>query len=300
MTAASLQTNHRREGAHRAGPRRAAFLTALAGVAALFAQSALAQSARLEKIELQPQAGNQLQVKLVLDGPAPQPVTFTIDNPARIAVDLPDTALALDSRRVDVKSGGVDTIVAAEASGRTRLVFNLDQMMPYETLVSGNTVLVNVGYGQAAPVSRSAAATSTTTTAAAGSATVDKVDFRRGAVGAGRILVSLSDPRVQASLRQEGGRVVVDFPRATAAPQLVQRYDVVDFATPVNSFDLNNAPAQADCYDPWQHRWIPTTIDAGSVTFPDFERSIIVRIASTDAALLSPTPRPTVGMDRAP
>ena len=78
MTAASLQTNHRREGAHRAGPRRAAFLTALAGVAALFAQSALAQSARLEKIELQPQAGNQLQVKLVLDGPAPQPVTFTI------------------------------------------------------------------------------------------------------------------------------------------------------------------------------------------------------------------------------
>jgi type IV pilus assembly protein PilQ len=244
MTAASLQTNHRREGAHRAGPRRAAFLTALAGVAALFAQSALAQSARLEKIELQPQAGNQLQVKLVLDGPAPQPVTFTIDNPARIAVDLPDTALALDSRRVDVKSGGVDTIVAAEASGRTRLVFNLDQMMPYETLVSGNTVLVNVGYGQAAPASRSAAATSTTS-AAAGSATVDKVDFRRGADGAGRILVSLSDPRVQASLRQEGGRVVVDFPRATAAPQLVQRYDVVDFATPVNSFDLTNAPGGA-------------------------------------------------------
>ena len=133
MTAASFHTIEPRHGAREAHRRpRPAALAALAGLAAfLLAQSAFAQVAsRLEKIEVNPQPGEQIEVKLVLDGPAPQPVTFTIDNPARLSVDLPGTTLALPSRRVDVKSGGVDTIVAAEASGRSRLVFNLDSCGP--------------------------------------------------------------------------------------------------------------------------------------------------------------------------
>jgi type IV pilus assembly protein PilQ len=144
MTAASSHTINLREGPRSARrPRTRAALVALAALAGIAWQGAFAQSTpRLEKVELQPQPGEQLEVRLVLDGPAPQPVTFTIDNPARLAVDLPGTTLALDSRRIDVKTGGVDTIVAAEASGRTRLVFNLDQMQPYQTSVAGNVVVV--------------------------------------------------------------------------------------------------------------------------------------------------------------
>jgi type IV pilus assembly protein PilQ len=253
MTAASLHTTDRCEGAPAAHRRRRpAALVALAGIAALFAQAALAQvGTRLEKVEFVPQAGNQLEVKLVMDGPAPQPVTFTIDNPARLAVDLPGTSLALPSRRIDVKAAGVDTIVAAEASGRSRLVFNLDSMQPYETRVSGNTVFVTVGRaGAPAAAARAAAAptaqlTGGATTVPAGSPSVQKVDFRRSADGAGRILVTLSDKSVQASLRQEGGRVVVDFPGAALPTDLARRYDVVDFATPVSSFDVVGGPAGA-------------------------------------------------------
>jgi len=244
MTAASLQTNHRREGKRRGTPRLPALLTALCGTAALFAQTAFAQSTRLESVEVEPQPGERVQVRLVLDGPAPQPVTFTIDNPARLAVDLPDTAIALDSRRIDVKSGGLDTIVAAEASGRTRLVFGLDQMMPYETRVSGNSILVTLGRGQAAPAAPASAAvaTSASVAAATSAASIQKVDFRRGTDGAGRVIVDLSDSSVQANLRQEGGRIVVDFPRTSVPDQYAQRYDVVDFATPVNSFDVTRTP----------------------------------------------------------
>jgi type IV pilus assembly protein PilQ len=73
---------------------------------------------------------------------------------------------------------------------------------------------------------------------ASSAAAVDKVDFRRGADGAGRILVSTSDPRVQASLKQEGGRIVIDFPNTTLPDAYAKRFDVVDFATPVSSFDV--------------------------------------------------------------
>jgi len=242
MTAASSHVNLRRPEAGRPHrPFRAAALVALAGALAFAAQAALAQAGtRLTKVELQPQPGNQLEVKLVLDGPAPQPVAFTIDNPARLAVDLPGTAIALESRRIDVKAGGVDSIVAAEASGRTRVVFNLDSLQPYSTRTEGNNVYVSLGRSAANTAATASAAGAAT--AAPGTFAIDKVDFRRGPDGAGRIMVRTSDPRVQASVKQEGGRTVVDFPRTSVAPAAARRYDVVDFATPVNSFDVTSTP----------------------------------------------------------
>ena len=244
MTAASSHVNHRRPEAGRLHrPFRAAALVALAGALAFAAQVALAQvPTRLTKVELQPQPGNQLEVKLVLDGPAPQPVTFTIDNPARLAVDLPGTAVALQSRRIDVKSGGVDSIVAAEASGRTRVVFNLDSLQPYSTRTEGNNVFVSLGRSAGNEAAAATVSTATPASAAPGAFAIEKVDFRRGTDGAGRIIVRTSDPRVQASVRQEGGRTVVDFPRTSVAPEAARRYDVVDFATPVNSFDVTSTP----------------------------------------------------------
>jgi len=243
MTAASFNTIAPREGERQAhGPRRPAALVALAGLAAFIAQAALAQGAlRLEKVEVQPQPGEQVEVRLVLDGPAPQPVTFTVDNPARLSVDLPGATLAIPSRRIDVNTGGVDTIVAAEASGRTRLVFNMDQMLPYQTRVSGNTVFVMIGRGGGTAQAATAPAGGSKA-GPARTAEVQKVDFRRGTDGAGRVLVSTSDAGVQASLKQEGGRIVIDFPNTTVPDEYMKRFDVVDFATPISSFDVTRGP----------------------------------------------------------
>jgi len=250
MTAASSHVNLRRQEAGRSRPFRPAALVALAGALVFVAQAALAQATtNLTRIELQPQPGEQLEVKLVLDGPAPQPVAFTIDNPARLAVDLPGTSVALESRRIDVKAGGVDTIVAAEASGRTRVVFNLDSLQPYTTRVDGNNVYVTLGRALSGnPALVAAPAATPAGGGAAGSATgwsIDKVDFRRGEDGSGRIMVRTSDPRVQASLKQEGGRLVIDFPRTSLTGDIGRRYDVVDFATPVSAFDVTRTPVGA-------------------------------------------------------
>ncbi len=245
MTAASFNTIETRDGQRQVrGRRRPAALIALAGVAAFIAHTALAQDGLLlEKVDVQPQPGQQVEVRLVLNGPAPQPVTFTVDNPARLSVDLPGATLALPSRRIDVNSGGVDTIVAAEASGRTRLVFNMDRMLPYQTRVSGNTVFVMIGQGgSAAPVAATAAAAPAQKASPATTSAVQKVDFRRGTDGAGRVLVSTSDAGVQASLKQEGGRIVIDFPNTTVPDEYLKRFDVVDFATPISSFDVTRGP----------------------------------------------------------
>src|SRR5258708_2743294 len=109
---------------------------------------------KLESIEVQTLSGQQVQLKLHLSGPPAEPMPFTIDKPARIAFDLPNTTLALASRRVDVRSGGVDSVVAAEANGRTRLVINVDSLLPYTTQVDGNTIIVTLGNQPGAALSK--------------------------------------------------------------------------------------------------------------------------------------------------
>jgi len=101
----------------------------------------------LQAIDVQPLTGQQLQLTMRLSGPATQPMSFTIDNPARISFDLPNTTLALPSRRIDVHASGLDTILAAETKDRTRLVLSLDKLVPYDTRVDGNNIIVTLGGG---------------------------------------------------------------------------------------------------------------------------------------------------------
>src|SRR4051794_27677481 len=56
---------------------------------------------RLESIHANTLTGNKVEVTLKLSEAAPTPLTFTVDNPARIALDLPETSVAMNSRRVD-------------------------------------------------------------------------------------------------------------------------------------------------------------------------------------------------------
>ena len=112
----------------------------------LYGLSANAQEVnRLQDIQIQSLPGQRIELKLILSGTAPEPLSFTIDDPARIALDLPETALGLSSRRRDVNLGPLDTVLTAEANGRTRVVLNLDSMVPYETRRSGNTIYITLG-----------------------------------------------------------------------------------------------------------------------------------------------------------
>jgi type IV pilus assembly protein PilQ len=193
---------------------------------------------KLESIDVQTLSGQQVQLKLHMSGPAPEPLPFTIDKPARIAFDLPNTTLALASRRIDVKSGGVDTVLAAEANGRTRLVVNVDTLLPYTTKVDGDSIIVTLGQQPGADVGRPAMAR-----AGAGPGptpterTIRTIDFRRGSDGTGRVIVQLTDPRTPVNVRQEGNQIVVDFAGTVMPKNLMRRYDVMDFATPVQTVD---------------------------------------------------------------
>ena len=216
-------------------------LLALTGLA--FATSAVAQDAskQLEDIQVQGLPNQQVELRLILSGPAEDPLSFTIDNPARIAFDLADTSLGLSSRRRDVNLGSLASVLTAEANGRTRVVLNLDTMTPYEARAVGNEIVVTLGTGESAGstsfADNTASSRTYTGTAASGSRSIGNVDFRRTRDGGGRIVVDLSDPSTAVDIRQEGGRVVAEFRNTSVPSELVRRLDVQDFATPVTTID---------------------------------------------------------------
>jgi type IV pilus assembly protein PilQ len=217
---------------------RAAMMSAMALVAltAISLAARAADPVQLQSIDVQTLSGQQVQLKLHMSGPAPEPLPFTIDKPARIAFDLPNTTLALASRRFDVRSGGVDTVLAAEANGRARVVVNVENLMPYTTKVDGNDIVVTLGQQPGADVGKPARSASSSASNAVERA-IRTIDFRRGADGTGRVIVQLTDPRTPVNVRQEGQQIVVDFAGTVIPKNLMRRYDVMDFATPVQTVD---------------------------------------------------------------
>ena len=228
----------------------------LAWIAALVlsATSAHAQEGsdrQLEAIDVQNLPGQLLELRLRMNDTPPEPLSFTIDDPARIALDLPGTALGLESRRQDVNLGPLSTILTAEANGRTRVVLNMTLMVPYETRVVGDSIYVTLGQQAGASAAPSFAAEPVTAGAAPSQAGapagrgINNIDFRRGPDGAGQVVVELSDPRTTVDVRQEGGRIIVDFQDTALPGELMRRLDVTDFATPVATVDALRANEDA-------------------------------------------------------
>ncbi|MDH3888508.1 MAG: type IV pilus secretin PilQ [Gammaproteobacteria bacterium] len=188
----------------------------------------------LQSVDVAGLPGNKAQITLTLSNPAPAPLSFTIDNPARIALDFPNTSNGLAQRSQEIGIGMAESLTAVEAQGRTRVVVNLVDMVPYEAHAEGNKIILTV---QNAGSQMSEAAVAAARASGDGDESINNIDFRRGEDGQGRVIVSLSDPSVPVDMQQQGGKVLVDFYRTQLPEELERRLDVLDFATPVKTID---------------------------------------------------------------
>jgi len=200
--------------------------------------SAIAADRVLEDISFTSLSGDRVQITLTTDGTMPQPLSFTIDNPARIAIDLVDTASQLKAKSLPINIGVAKSVTTVEAGGRTRVVLNLVEMVAYDLDVQGSNVVITLG-GRGD--SNALIATSSTRQTSAVAAAVTNVDFRRGTAGEGIVVVEVSDPEVTFDVREEGGKIIVDFIGVALPQRLAQRLDVVDFATPVQTIDTTSS-----------------------------------------------------------
>ncbi|WP_201764975.1 type IV pilus secretin PilQ [Marinobacter santoriniensis] len=215
-------------------------LTVYVGVIAFGLFSGLANAVTLDDVSFSSLPGDRLEVKLQFDGQPPEPTGYTIERPARIAVDLRDTKNGLDSRSIPLGGGNAQSMTVVETPDRTRLIFNLVDLVPYSTVRNGNALVMTIG-GDGEPAntaamssSSSGSAASTTTTAPN---TLAGVDFRRGKNGEGKVIVDLGSSSTPVDLSELGGKIRLTMPELSVPENLRRRLDVTDFATPVSRID---------------------------------------------------------------
>ncbi len=145
------------------------------------------------------------------------PAGFTIQQPARIAIDLPGVGNAMGKPSVEINQGNLRSVNVAQAGDRTRLVLNLKQAATYRAQIDGKALLIVVDstapaaatVAAAAPGTAPAATTAAAPTTFAPSQNRDaqslrEIDFRRGVDGAGRVIVTLPSNQVGVDIRQQG------------------------------------------------------------------------------------------------
>ncbi len=206
----------------------------------------VALAATLKDLSVQGLAGDQVEIHLAFDSPPPDVSGYTIDEPARIVIDLPGVESVLANKHHELGSGNARRISVLPAPDRTRLIINLDRLVPYATQVEGNALVLRVGAEGVARIEGSrpggtrAEGPSDAIFVKPASASVNGVtdiDFRRGELGEAQVIVNLANGSVPVDINRRGERIRVEI-RATQLPAaLARRLDVGDFATPVRTID---------------------------------------------------------------
>jgi type IV pilus assembly protein PilQ len=212
-------------------------------LAALISPALLA--ANLNSLDVASLPGDRVELKLAFDEPVPTPRGYTLDQPARIALDLPGVSSKLASKNHELGVGNARSVTVVEAQGRTRLIVNLTSLVPYSTRADGNNLFVVLGESGASPAAVAAAPAVPVSQVApapamAAGKSISNIDFRRGEDGAGNVVITLSDPSISPSIEEQGGKIRVSFAKTQLPESLRVRLDVQDFATPVKFVDSSS------------------------------------------------------------
>ncbi|MFN9572001.1 MAG: type IV pilus secretin PilQ [Betaproteobacteria bacterium] len=192
----------------------------------------------IERVEAA-QTGASVVLTVQLKSPVSGiPPSFSVNNPARIAIDLPQTVNNLGRNQVELNQGDLRSVNVVQAQGRSRLVLNLRRPVTHAVSVSGSTITVALGSAVSDTTTfRPEAAASPSAPIRAEAVepprTLRAIDFRRGAEGEGRVVVDLADPNTSVDIRQQGNQVIVEFLNTALPESLRRRLDVTDFGTPV-------------------------------------------------------------------
>jgi type IV pilus assembly protein PilQ len=188
----------------------------------------------IQSINTTQQAGVEV-VRIELSEPLTAiPAGFTIQAPARIAIDLPGVGNALGKSVVDINQGNLRSVSVAQAGERTRLVLNLKQATTYRAQLQGKALLLILD-GSSAPTATANPAEPVRFAPSINTSQLPlkEVDFRKGNDGAGRVVVNLANNQVGVDIRQQGQGLVIEFLKTSLPDSLRRRLDVTDFGTPV-------------------------------------------------------------------
>lgn len=210
-------------------------------------------AADLQSLDVAALPGDRVELKVTFDEPVLAPRGYTIEQPARIALDLPGVSSKLGVKNKELGVGNARSVTIVEAKDRTRLIINLTNLAPYSARAEGNVLFIVVGESASslAATAQPAAAVSAYEAAPAKQyapreRAIKAIDFQRGEQGEGNVVITLSDANLSPDIQDQGGKIRLGFARTQLPESLRVRLDVKDFATPVQFVSAVESSGQAN------------------------------------------------------
>ena len=166
------------------------------------------------------------------------PTGFTVQAPARIALDFLGVVNNVGRSTVEINQGNLRSANVVQAGERTRVVINLKQAASYQARTEGKFLIVVLDRSVGTAPAEAAPAAFAESRNRDMSALRD-IDFRKGTGSAGRVVVDLANNQVGVDIRQQGQTLVVEFLKTSLPEGLRRRLDVTDFGTPVQTIETN-------------------------------------------------------------
>ena len=197
----------------------------------------------IEDIAFTAQPGAQLEVRLTFSEPPSADIeSYSIEEPARIVLDFPDTRSGLEQKRFSLSQANATSVMVLESGDRTRMIVNLVDLVPFESSVSGRQLTLMIGQDGGQAAASSAAADILRNDANRVERVVSEITdlaFQRSPEGEGLLILSLTNPSVDTSIFSEGGDITLQFLNTNIREALIRRFDVTDFATPVQGIEVS-------------------------------------------------------------
>ena len=167
--------------------------------------------------------GSEINIYLSGDN-LKKPKIFTTDKPATISIDFFKTRLGLKNNQISVGEKGIKNIFAVETETKSRVIINLDNLVPYEYKENKNKVtLVIPGPFEPKKVINSRS----------NSSFIKKIDFEVVDDGTGKIVIDFSKADLNIDVIQSGNNIDIRLPGVTVPDDLAQEIDVSELETQV-------------------------------------------------------------------
>ncbi len=185
-------------------------------------------AATLDSIDFATQSGDRFEIMLGFDGAPPEPVSYAIESPARISIDLVGVQSQLEKKYYRIGEGSAQTVAVLEGEDRTRIIVSLPQMVPHEVTTLGRQMVVSVGRDLDRTGSQASAWQSRTE---------ELIAFRRGEQGEGRVVLRLPSEQTEVDIRQEAGNLLLTLVGVETSAAQQTQLDVTDFGTPIDRIE---------------------------------------------------------------
>ncbi|MDE3208141.1 MAG: type IV pilus secretin PilQ [Pseudomonadota bacterium] len=203
--------------------------------------------------------GNAI-IRITMNSPLKaKPKSFSIESPARIAIDLPDTKSSLKNNLKTARIGSLQSIYLAQSSEKTRIILTLSHQTPYHLKREKNTLIISLGNQPiiAPPKPTLLSTTFVQTPSSDIMHSIDAIHFHQAPDETAQISVNLSDKNTGINIQKHGNRLIIDFIHTQLPKSLQQKLDVTDFHTPVRTIKTytegHNTRMIISSHGLWEH-----------------------------------------------